>query len=699
MRCGRDALRRLHGAQTSSFTAGITNPILFAGQGLRYRKLEVILTTTIDKLGKAGETVKVAPGHFRNHLMPKLLAVPNIEKYAFLIREQRKLYQREEAEVVTEVSKTEDDAVQDQQKEDKMKEYQTAAKRLDNALLLGNAQYVLQKEPPVIVRYFSKDAGLFAGKRDDMSRSHQCGLHKNRDGDSNIFVGGIPFKTNNFEGQSSIKDLDVFKISSLGLVKTSISRKATKMSIPMAGMGFNSTLSWMQAAPRRCFSSNSDLPPHQEIGMPSLSPTMTEGNIARWLKKEGDKVSPGEVLCEVETDKATVEMECMEEGYIAKIIHGDGAKDIKVVMPFPIVKLYDILACKPTKVIAITVEEEDDIAKFKDYEVSTAAAPAEVKAPSEPTSPVKEEQEPVKAPEPKVSKTEEVSRTDDRIFSSPLARKLAEDNNVPLSSIKGTGPDGRILKADIEDYLGVPKTKEAAAVQALAYVDIPNSQIRKVTASRLLLSKQTIPHYYLTVDTCVDKLMELRGQLNSLQEASGGKRISVNDLVIKAAALALRKVPQCNSSWMNDFIRRYHNVNINVAVQTDNGLFVPVIRDADKKGLSTIAEEVKLLAQKAKDNSLKPEDYEGGTFTVSNLGGPFGIKQFCAIINPPQSGILAVGSAEKRVIPGAGPDQFEFGSFMSVTLSCDHRVIDGAIGAEWLKAFKGYIENPYSMLL
>ncbi|XP_008810367.2 dihydrolipoyllysine-residue acetyltransferase component 2 of pyruvate dehydrogenase complex, mitochondrial-like [Phoenix dactylifera] len=557
-----------------------------------------------------------------------------------------------------------------------------ASRILRHSRKLGNAQYALQNEPAVLGRYFSKDAGLFVGKRDDISRSHQCGLHKNRDGDSNIFVGGFPFKTNRFEGQSSIKDLDVFKISSLGLVKTSISRRATKMSIPMAGMGFNSTLSCMQAAPRRCFSSNSDLPPHQEIGMPSLSPTMTEGNIARWLKKEGDKVSPGEVLCEVETDKATVEMECMEEGYVAKIIRGDGAKDIKV-----------------GEVIAITVEEEDDIAKFKDYEVSTAAPAAEVKAPSEPTLPVKEEQEPVKAPEPKVSKAEEVSHTDDRMFSSPLARKLAEDNNVPLSSIKGTGPDGRILKADIEDYLASTAKGEAAATQALSYVDIPNSQIRKVTASRLLLSKQTIPHYYLTVDTRVDELMELRGQLNSLQEASGGKRISVNDLVIKAAALALRKVPQCNSSWMNDFIRQYHNVNINVAVQTDNGLFVPVIRDADKKGLSTIAEEVKHLAQKAKDNSLKPADYEGGTFAVSNLGGPFGIKQFCAIINPPQSGILAVGSAEKRVIPGAGPDQFEYGSFMSVTLSCDHRVIDGAIGAEWLKAFKGYIENPYSMLL
>lgn len=440
-----------------------------------------------------------------------------------------------------------------------------------------------------------------------------------------------------------------------------------------------------QAPSRRGFSTASDLPPHQEIGMPSLSPTMTEGNIARWLKKEGDKVSPGEVLCEVETDKATVEMESMEEGYLAKIIHGDGASSIKV-----------------GEVIAITVEEEDDIAKFKDYQPSTSDATPSPKAPASPPPPKEEvAKKPVTPSEPKVSKPSASSA--DRIFASPLARKIAEDHNIPLTNIKGTGPEGRIVKADIDDYLA-SRGKEAPAAApkvdtSLDYTDIPVAQIRKVTASRLLLSKQTIPHYYLTVDTCVDKLIELRSQLNSLQEASGGKKLSVNDLVIKAAALALRKVPQCNSSWTNDYIRQYHNVNINVAVQTDNGLYVPVIRDADKKGLSAISEEVKNLAQKAKENSLKPQDYEGGTFTVSNLGGPFGIKQFCAIINPPQAAILAVGSAEKRVLPGSGQDQYKFASMMSVTLSCDHRVIDGAIGAEWLKAFKGYIESPESMLL
>ncbi|KAM7255696.1 hypothetical protein ACFE04_008594 [Oxalis oulophora] len=461
---------------------------------------------------------------------------------------------------------------------------------------------------------------------------------------------------------------------------------------------YHDQISSLQLHSRKSFSSDSGLPPHQEIGMPSLSPTMTEaclGNIARWLKKEGDKVSPGEVLCEVETDKATVEMECMEDGYLAKILKGDDAKGIQV-----------------GEIIAITVEEEEDIAKFKDYTPSASGASDAGPKPSAPAPPKEEAvDQKVKSPEPTPSKPfappPSSAPSGDRIFASPLARRLAEEHNVPLSSIKGTGQDGSIVKADIEDYLAsrgkeasAPTTKsKGTSAPALDYVDIPHSQIRKITASRLLFSKQTIPHYYLTVDTCVDKLMDLRNKLNAIQEADGRKRVSVNDLVIKAAALALRKVPQCNSSWTDEYIRQFNNVNINVAVQTDNGLYVPVIRDADKKGLSSIGEEVKHLAQKARDNSLKPEDYEGGTFTVSNLGGPFGVKQFCAIVNPPQAGILAVGSAEKRVVPGSGADQFEFANFMSVTLSCDHRVIDGAIGAEWLKAFKGYIENPETMLL
>uniref|UniRef100_A0A1J3FJW5 Acetyltransferase component of pyruvate dehydrogenase complex n=1 Tax=Noccaea caerulescens TaxID=107243 RepID=A0A1J3FJW5_NOCCA len=472
-----------------------------------------------------------------------------------------------------------------------------------------------------------------------------------------------------------------------------ISAMNTKLSSRMTGPSFFKEYISSQMRSARGFSSSSDLPPHQEIGMPSLSPTMTEGNIARWLKKEGDKVAPGEVLCEVETDKATVEMECMEEGFLAKIVKEEGAKEIQV-----------------GEVIAITVEDEEDIQKFKDYTPSSNAGPAapeEKPAPSPPKEEkVEKVEKPASAPEAKSSKPSSAS-SEDRVFASPLARKLAEDNSVPLSSIEGTGPEGRIVKADVEEFLASrgkettakPSKASDSKVPAMDYVDIPHSQIRKITASRLAFSKQTIPHYYLTVDTCVDKMMGLRSQLNSFQEASGGKRISVNDLVIKAAALALRKVPQCNSSWTDEYIRQFSNVNINVAVQTENGLYVPVVKDADKKGLSTIGEEVRFLAQKAKENSLKPEDYEGGTFTVSNLGGPFGIKQFCAVINPPQAAILAIGSSEKRVVPGIGPDQFNVASYMSVTLSCDHRVIDGAIGAEWLKAFKGYIETPESMLL
>lgn len=545
-----------------------------------------------------------------------------------------------------------------------------ASRIINQSKKLRNAPNLLRHEQALLVRWFSFNGQTSVGKRDEIWRI-RCDGH-------------VPS-----EGKGVTKPFISSTNSLLGTHKRNVSTTTVKVGNPIAGLELNKRLSGSQVPSRRGFSSDAGLPPHQEIGMPSLSPTMTEGNIARWLKKEGEKVSPGEVLCEVETDKATVEMECMEEGYLAKIIHGDGAKEIKV-----------------GEVIAVTVEDEEDIAKFKDYTLSASGGGAAAdKGSSVSTPPPKEAaKEPATSPEPKVSKPSAPSAAEDRIFASPLARSLAEENNVPLSSIKGTGPDGRIVKADVEDYLAsrgkeAPAKAKHAAPEALDYTDIPISQIRKITASRLLFSKQTIPHYYLTVDTCVDKLMDLRGQLNALQESSGGKRISVNDLVIKAAALALRKVPQCNSSWTDDYIRQYHNVNINVAVQTDNGLFVPVVRDADKKGLSRIAEEVKQLAQKAKEGSLKPDDYEGGTFTVSNLGGPFGIKQFCAIINPPQSGILAIGSAEKRVVPSSGPEQYKFASFMSATLSCDHRVIDGAIGAEWLKAFKGYIENPESMLL
>eukprot|EP00249_Psilotum_nudum_P019632 c27350_g1_i1 orf=294-1853(+) len=434
------------------------------------------------------------------------------------------------------------------------------------------------------------------------------------------------------------------------------------------------------------FYSSGDLPPHQRLTMPSLSPTMTQGNIARWCKKEGDQVSTGDVLCEIETDKATLEMEAMEEGYLAKILCGDGSKDIPV-----------------GQAIAVMVDAQGDVTKFSDYEVSSSGSPkASVKEQEQP--PPNESTSAQLAPKQPLSKPNVDPLSEDRIFASPIARKLAEENQVLLSRLKGTGPNGRILKADVEEYLAagaVPAKGKSSAdlLEALDYIDIPNSQIRRVTAQRLLLSKQTIPHYYLTVDICVDQLLFLRTKLNQIQEASGGKKISINDFIIKAAALALRKVPQCNSSWTDDFIRQYKNVNIGVAVQTDFGLLVPVVKDADHKGLATIAEDVKTMAEKARQNNLKPSEYQGGTFTVSNLGGPFGIKQFCAIINPPQVCILAVGTAEKRVIPGDHEGVFAAGSFLSSTLSCDHRVVDGAIGAQWLRAFKAYMEDPVTFLL
>ncbi|XP_058750367.1 dihydrolipoyllysine-residue acetyltransferase component 2 of pyruvate dehydrogenase complex, mitochondrial-like isoform X2 [Vicia villosa] len=543
-----------------------------------------------------------------------------------------------------------------------------ASHLLNHSKKLRNASSLLHHDRALLVRWFCSDV-------------QPLSINRNRD----------MLKTRIQDYESSARNR--VSESAPNFTKPSFGVQKRNMSTMKRGyMRLNGEVLHSQVLSRRSYSSASDLPPHQEIGMPSLSPTMTEGNIARWLKKEGDKVSPGEVLCEVETDKATVEMECMEDGFLAKIVRQEGEKEIQV-----------------GEVIAITVEEVGDIAKFKDYKpsASESSEPPAKETPAPPPPKKEVAEEPAREPEPKVSKPNAPPSSGDRIFASPLARKLAEEKNVTLSSIKGTGPDGLIVKGDIDDYLAssgvkevsAPSKTKAATDVALDYTDIPVSQIRKITASRLLLSKQTIPHYYLTVDTCVDKLMSLRSQLNSLQEATGGSRISVNDLVIKAAALALRKVPQCNSSWTNDYIRQFHNVNINVAVQTEHGLFVPVVRDADKKGLSKIGEEVKQLAKKAKENSLKPQDYEGGTFTVSNLGGPFGVKQFCAIVNPPQSGILAVGSAERRVVPGSGAEEFKFASFMAVTLSCDHRVIDGAIGAEWLKAFKGYIENPETMLL
>jgi pyruvate dehydrogenase E2 component (dihydrolipoamide acetyltransferase) len=291
-----------------------------------------------------------------------------------------------------------------------------------------------------------------------------------------------------------------------------------------------------------------------------------------------------------------------------------------------------------------------------------------------------------------------------RTFASPLARKVAVEQGVPIAAVAGTGPNNRVIRADVVEYAA--KTSSGAALSAAApvsdqYTDIPTTQIRKVIAARLTESKQTVPHYYLTVECRVDKLLRLRQELNS--KSDGSYKLSVNDFIIKAAALALKKKPTCNSAWFGDYIRRYHNVDINVAVSTDDGLFTPIVHDADKKGLASIANTVKELANKAKEKKLQPHEFQGGTFTISNLG-MFGVKHFAAVINPPQSCILAIGATEKRVIPNedketSSTQPYTTASVLSVTLSADHRVVDGAVGADWLQSFKEYMEDPVKMLL
>ncbi|GAQ89040.1 hypothetical protein KFL_004810130 [Klebsormidium nitens] len=463
----------------------------------------------------------------------------------------------------------------------------------------------------------------------------------------------------------------------------------------------------------RLFSAAADYPPHEQITMPSLSPTMEKGNIATWKAKVGDQLAPGDVLCDIETDKATLDMEVQEEGYLAKILMPEGAKDVPVGQP-----------------IAILVEDKADIDKFADFEAGAAPAPTKSESKEEaepkeeaasPPPPPPKESAPAppkkEAPKPPKQETQKsappAKGSEGRVLASPAARKLASEKGIDLSQVKGTGLDGVIVRADVEEFQApepsktAPSAAPAAAaapgaappLESIDYTDISNSQIRKITASRLLQSKQTIPHYYLSSEVRVDKLLELRAKLNKAQEATGGKKISLNDFVIKAAALAMKKHPGVNSSWTDDFIRQYKNVDISVAVQTDNGLMVPVVKDADKKGLGTISENVKVLAEQARANKLAPSEFQGGTFTISNLG-MYGIKQFCAIINPPQAAILAVGTTEKRVLPpGPAEETFGTGTYMTVTLSCDHRIIDGAMGAEWMGSFKGYMEDPITMIL
>lgn len=437
-------------------------------------------------------------------------------------------------------------------------------------------------------------------------------------------------------------------------------------------------------------------PSHVVINMPSLSPTMTQGTLVSWKVAPGSKISPGDELGMIETDKATMSFDCSEEGYIAKLLVPAGTTDVALGTP-----------------IMVLTDSADDVAKFADFTVGPASAPARdsTKGPASAPTPA--------APSPAAAITEEkaaiVAQSSSptpadttRIVASPLAKRLAAAAGVLLNNRAGTGPNGRITQADVEAFISIPVTKVTPVVApkvtpAVAvptdtdeFIDMPLSNVRKVIASRLLESKTTIPHYYLSADIRVDELLALREELNSLAE-KGSYKLSVNDFVIKASALAMKSTPEVNSSWQGTFIRQYKNVDISVAVSTENGLITPIVFGANQKGLATISQNVKDLAAKARENKLTPQEFIGGTFTISNLG-MFGVKSFSAIINPPQSCILAVGASEKQVVVDAKGEMVVC-SVMTVTLSCDHRVVDGAVGATWLKNFKNYLEKPVTMLL
>jgi len=438
------------------------------------------------------------------------------------------------------------------------------------------------------------------------------------------------------------------------------------------------------------------------ILMPALSPTMTEGTLATWHKKEGDKVKSGDVIAEIETDKATMEVEAVDEGTMGKILVAEGTENVPV-----------------NEVIAILLEEGEDAGALK----GGAPAPKAEAPAAEPKAEAKAEA-PAAQPAP-TAKPATNGHDDGRVFASPLARRMAQQAGVDLAALKGSGPHGRIVKADIDAALagGAPAAKPAAAAPEAAkpaaaaaapaakpaaaggpnakqladafgipYSEQKHSNMRKTVARRLLESKQSVPHFYLTVDIELDALLKLRKELND----RGDVKLSVNDLIIKAAALALRKVPAANASWTDEAMIQYERVDVSVAVATPGGLITPIIKDADRKGLGTISGEMKDLAARARDGKLKPEEYQGGTFSISNLG-MFGVKDFAAIINPPQSCILAVGAGTQRPVVKDGA--LAIATVMSCTLSVDHRAVDGAVGAEYLAAFKKLVEDPITMLL
>ena len=439
-----------------------------------------------------------------------------------------------------------------------------------------------------------------------------------------------------------------------------------------------------------------------QILMPALSPTMEEGKLAKWLVKEGDTVKSGDILAEIETDKATMEFEAVDEGRIGKLLVPEGAEGVKVNAP-----IATLLADGETA--------SPDIASAMQSIKSAVASETPAPAPNPVPQP--------RAPSPSVAVAPAPAgpapRDTQRVFASPLARRIAQQKGIDLSALKGTGPRGRVVKADVET--AKPGAKPAAApaarpdqptVPSIAgiaplpdaraffkpddYEEIPHDSMRKAIARRLTSAKTLIPHFYLTVDCRIDTLMATRARLNETAAKEHGFKLSVNDFVVKACALSLMRVPEVNASWTDTAVLRHKHADVGVAVALDFGLITPIVFHAEEKGLAVISNEVKALAERARSKKLKPSEFEGGSFAISNLG-MFGIKDFTAVINPPHAAILAVGAGEKRAI--AVGDKVEVATMMTVTMSCDHRVIDGATGARFLQAFKQFIEEPASMLL
>ena len=421
-----------------------------------------------------------------------------------------------------------------------------------------------------------------------------------------------------------------------------------------------------------------------EVLMPALSPTMTEGTLAKWVKQEGDAVESGDVIAEIETDKATMEVEAVDEGTLGKILVAEGTEGVPV-----------------NQLIALLLEEGEDASAAEGY---AASAPAPSAAPDADEAPAQDAAPDAAAP------TSATTASGERVFASPLAKRIAGQEGVDLGQVSGTGPHRRVIKADVEDALknGVGKTSGNAGVAAVSvgrnpveYTEIPNSGMRKTIAKRLTESKQQVPHFYLSLDCELDALLAARKQMNDAAAKAAGRdekpayKLSVNDMVIKAVAMALRDVPAANASWTENAIQQYNNVDISVAVAIDGGLITPIVQNADQKGLAQISSDAKDLISRARSGKLQPSEYQGGGFSISNLG-MYGIKSFNAIVNPPQGCILAVGAGEERVVSKGG--EFKSVNVMTVTLSCDHRVVDGAVGAEFLAAFKRYIESPVMML-